>query len=103
MKSSHDPLYVVYAHVFDQLFEDLEHCGTTAQASALKWFCEELLEVAIVSAICEREPVCVYRAVARRLRQAKIKSRAITLIRLQLRRGQKLSEITVPLTESSLA
>ena len=83
-------LYTVYAAVLLRLLEDLERTHTVHQTVAIHWFAEELIEVAIVCAICRLKPSQVYLEVAKRLRRNKIKCRQLTLIRWHLRHGDPL-------------
>jgi hypothetical protein len=93
--SDKDWIYIIYARVLLQMVEDLVSSSKEHQANAVRWFGEELFEVALVCALCNVRPVYVYIEVARRLRAAKIRSRHVDLIRWQLRSGRKLSEIPV--------
>jgi hypothetical protein len=77
-------VYIIYARVLLQMVEDLEK-NDANRVNAVRWFTEELREVALVCALCAVDPVNVYRQVAHRLRLAGIKSWRLTYIRWQLR------------------
>jgi len=83
---------IIYTRVLLQLVEDLDK-NNTNRVTAVRWFTEEMREVALVCAICRVKPIHVYREVSRRLKQARIKSRRLTFIRWRLRAGVQLHQV----------
>ena len=81
-------VYIIYARVLLQMFEDLEKAAH--RPVALYWFSEEIYEVALVCCLCRVSPVNVYREVVRALHQAGVRAGVINVIRRHLRRGQRL-------------
>ena len=102
IESEKNWLYTVYAAVLLKALEDVsEPSRKSDHISAVKWFAEEPVEVAIVCSILRFGPLVppplksdiqmlqfVYREVAKRLRAHRIRCRQISLIRWRLRRGE---------------